>query len=251
MECTIDDCGEKVKSNGWCVKHYWRWKRTGDPLALRRPSGGRPRVIAECLVDGCHAQVHSKGYCGKHYLRWRRYGDPLIARRVAYEGGQLEAFWASVDKRGPDECWPWTRPIHGPGYGQIRWDRRPQYAHRVSYILEHGSIPESGDPGDPIEIDHLCHTKACAERPCPHRKCVNPAHLHAKKRSENTARTAFWDPKVCREGCTCARHDHPRVNLPCPAGCTCRRHDGESRKCPAGCGCRKHPRRPQVPAMAM
>lgn len=33
--CAIEDCNTKSYSYGWCVKHYKRYKSTGDPLKLR------------------------------------------------------------------------------------------------------------------------------------------------------------------------------------------------------------------------
>lgn len=31
--CTIDGCGRKYFGKGWCLAHYKRWKRHGDPLS--------------------------------------------------------------------------------------------------------------------------------------------------------------------------------------------------------------------------
>lgn len=32
MICSIDGCDAVVKSRGWCIKHYTRWRSHGDPM---------------------------------------------------------------------------------------------------------------------------------------------------------------------------------------------------------------------------
>lgn len=70
------------------------------------------------------------------------------------------------------DCWLWKKTILQSGYGQVYWDGRRQYAHRVSYMVYKGPIP------DGLTIDHLCRV----------RKCVNPAHLEAVSNRENIVR---------------------------------------------------------------
>lgn len=84
-----------------------------------------------------------------------------------------ERYWEKVDKRGPDECWPWKSPLRPDGYGQLGVKgNRPEVAHRVGWRLAHGPIP----PG--AAVDHTCHNEdpACSGGVCAHRACQNPAH---------------------------------------------------------------------------
>lgn len=205
MNCSVNDCERKADALGWCMKHYARWRRTGDANSPVKGTGGRKASNATCSVDTCDRLAHSKGWCEKHYLRYRRTGSPDVVRRVVSQDGPLATFWANVDKRGDDECWPWKRPPCKAGYGQLQWlDGTVWYAHRIAYVLAKGAVPESDDPEDPIEIDHECHTIACVARPCPHRLCCNAAHLVAKPRSANTARGHAFSR--CPPGCPCGRH---------------------------------------------
>lgn len=83
---------------------------------------------------------------------------------------------ALTDRRGPDECWPFTGTINKDlGYGTLReaGTRKALYAHRVACEVAHGPIP----PG--YQVAHLCHV----------RSCVNPAHLRAVPHRENIQQT--------------------------------------------------------------
>jgi hypothetical protein len=239
------------------MKHYARWRRNGDPNTVLVQRAMKPAADVQCSVEGCDRIAKSRGWCNKHYLRWRKSGDPLVVKHEVSRAGPLATFWAYVDKRGPGECWPWRRPPGKNGYGQLQWtDGKVWNAHRIAYVVAHGSIPVSDDPGDPIEIDHMCHTTACTVKPCPHRLCCNPAHLEAKPRSANTGRTTFWTP--CPPGCACGRHmgrgRRASRAVKCAPGCKCGRHNGggNALPCPPGCTCGKHTRsgrRRQLPAM--
>jgi len=86
-------------------------------------------------------------------------------------------FLAKVNKT--DSCWLWTSFVERNGYARFWLDGRNQSAHRVSYELWVGPIPEG------YEIDHLCRV----------RHCVNPSHLEAVTTAENVRRmVAFRTP---------------------------------------------------------
>lgn len=81
-----------------------------------------------------------------------------------------ERYWAKVDQRGPDECWPWTGALSGNGYGYIRdADGRVAPAPRVGLILD------GRDPGPGGMTRHTCDAPVCC----------NPAHLLPGTQAEN------------------------------------------------------------------
>ena len=92
-------------------------------------------------------------------------------------------FWAKVDRRSADECWPWLGQINDAGYGLVTWSYRIVRAHRKAFELTYGSVSEE------LVLDHICHGRDCLlATECPHRRCCNPAHLVETTRAENAMR---------------------------------------------------------------
>ena len=81
---------------------------------------------------------------------------------------QFEAQYEVAD----NGCWIWTGKVQNAGYGQMSVFGGIAPAHRVSYELYVGAIPEG------LVIDHLCRR----------RLCVNYAHLEAVTARENILR---------------------------------------------------------------
>lgn len=82
-----------------------------------------------------------------------------------------DRFWLKVNQRSPSECWEWTGVKDGGGYGTFSptWGTSPQRAHRFSWELVNGPIP------DGLVMRHLCNNPSC----------VNPFHLKPGTQREN------------------------------------------------------------------
>ena len=73
--CAIGGCADPARKRGWCLFHYDRWRRLGDPLlgGPRRRAPGSSSVL--CTVINCAKPAYAADMCSMHYSRKRIHGD--------------------------------------------------------------------------------------------------------------------------------------------------------------------------------
>ena len=92
---------------------------------------------------------------------------------------ELARFWSHVNKT--EGCWEWTAARTGSNnYGRFKLRGKPFTAHRLSYIIAHGPIP------DGLKVLHRCDNPAC----------VRPDHLwlgtHQDNMDDKVRKNRHW-----------------------------------------------------------
>ena len=87
-------------------------------------------------------------------------------RHVAFYCSKVCAVVGRLDKSGP--CWLWTGSKNSMGYGNLGFEGKGHYAHRIMFEDAHGSA-EGG------VVCHRCDTPLCC----------NPDHLFLGTQADN------------------------------------------------------------------
>lgn len=146
-------------------------------------SGLRPRASSETAASALRLGLQSSEQPRRR-----------LARMLSVE----DHFFSKVSVPSEESCWEWTAGRFNHGYGVFcaSSKKRAALAHRVSYELCIGPIPEGL---------HVLHS-------CDNPPCVNPAHLSVGTNQDNC------QDKVARGRSVSGPEHHQSKKTHCPQG---------------------------------
>ena len=183
--CSFNECGRGTRARGLCATHYAQMRNGLELRQIQQEIQGdctaghceKPAFckglckshyrssLPSCSFEDCKKPRTSHGYCAMHAKRFRLYGDASFTQVIL--GDDLSRFLTKVNKTST--CWEWVGTCSAKGYGRFSQGGQTREAHRVSYVMHKGQIPNG------MQIDHICHNPPC----------VNPEHLRIVTPKQN------------------------------------------------------------------
>jgi hypothetical protein len=167
--CAVSGCDAPFYSKSYCVKHYQRWRKHGDPTVnLARGSWTpNPGLLTEAGGRGADLPV--------------RQGLELVRDQILSK--------CSMTQEG---CWEWGGAVSEFGYGHFTPAAGTRPLSRLTHRALFTALVREPDPE--LVLDHLCRNPPCC----------NPAHLEEVTQFVNTIRGVspivmrFWSSECGR-----------------------------------------------------
>lgn len=92
-----------------------------------------------------------------------------MSKTITLSPKDIQRFWSKLSIRGANDCWLWQGAQNGHGYGKFWVKPHCFQAHRISWSIHYGNIPDGL---------HVLHS-------CDQTDCCNPTHLFLGTNDDN------------------------------------------------------------------
>lgn len=130
--CSIEGCPLPRRAKMYCINHYTKFKKWGDPLGKAQHGNNLKHTF--CTVEDCGKKHQANGLCQMHYRRVALYGDVNAKPGREIKGSRL---------------------VNAAGYIAIYEPENPNSTVN-GYVLEHRKVMAEtlGRPLVPCENVH-------------------------------------------------------------------------------------------------
>lgn len=162
-------------------KKYISHKKRFYGLILRFSKGEKLKKISLKVLAEC-------GFLSNELMLTDKANNFLKEYHLTKEEKELLRFWEKVEKT--ETCWNWKAHKLKKGYGHFHSKGKEILAHRYSYELHKGKIPEN------LFVLHSCDNPSC----------VNPEHLWLGTKKDNRTdceskgRAKYFGSKEAKKG---------------------------------------------------